>query len=119
MGNDGTYEYSTHEDRDDTSIVISLDPSWRRWQRVPLANRGLNRAAGRTDKVTELITGTDDKRSEAAGRQFHEMDGNDTPRSLDSELLEESSRDDRVIAEESVRVDESSAEETHHDDHEA
>lgn len=56
----------------------------QRSQRKPLTEARFNgRTCGR-NQVAELVAGTDDESSEATWRQFHEMNRNDTPGTLDT-----------------------------------
>lgn len=78
-------ECTSHENRDNGSVLVPLDGlavfvDW--WEREALANPGFDGRACRRDQVAELVRRSDHEGSEAAGTQFHEMDGNHTPGSV-------------------------------------
>jgi hypothetical protein len=106
---------ASKEDTDDLSVVVALSLVKRR-QRELLADLGFNGGTCAGCKVAKLVSGTDNKGSESARRQLHEMDGDDTPSTLDAELLEESSCDDGLGRGEGVGVKEGTTDDASHDD---
>ena len=107
--------HAAEEDTDDLSVVVPLNLTSRR-QRELLTDLGLNGRTCTGSKVAELVSSSDDEGSEGAGRQLHEMDGNDTPSTLDTELLEDGSCHDSLGRGEGVRVEQCTANDASHND---
>lgn len=57
--------------------------------------------------------------AEGAGRELHQVDGDDAPGTLDAELLEEGGGDDGCAAGEGVGIEQDAADEGDDDDGEA
>ena len=109
---------AAHEDADDDAVLIALGLALG-WEGEAFANRRFDGRGGGGDEIAELIRGPDDEGAEGAGRQLHEVDGNDTPGALHAELLEEGCRDDALATDEGVRVQKGAAENGDDDDGEA
>lgn len=106
---------TAHEDADDNTILVPLDLALG-WEREAFAHGGFDGRGGRGDEVAELIGSADDEGAEGAGRQFHEMDGDDAPGALHAELLEEGGRDDGLATGEGVWVQKRATEDGDDDD---
>lgn len=109
---------TAHEDADDDTVFVALGLALG-WEREAFSNGGFDGRRGRGDEVAELIGSTDDKGAEGAGRQLHEMDGDDTPSALHAELLEEGGRDDALATDEGVWVQKGATKNGDDDDGEA
>lgn len=109
-----TYHFAVSVSLDVRSIILDLVR-----QREALANGSLDSRTSRRDEVTQLVRSAHDEGSQAARAQLHQMDGDHTPSSLNAELLEESRSHDPLVADERVRVQQSSTNDGYEDDAEA
>lgn len=110
---------ATHEDANDLAVLVPLDALFRGRQREALPETGLDGGRGRRDEVAELVGGADDKGAKGAGRQLHEVDGDDAPGALDAELLEKGGGHDGLVADEAVGVQQGAANDAAEHDAEA
>ncbi|KAJ8525015.1 hypothetical protein ON010_g16101 [Phytophthora cinnamomi] len=108
-----------HEDADDLSVLVAARALRGGRKRVVLAETRLDRRRSGRDEVTQLVGSSDDERAVRRGRQLHEMDRDDAPRSLDAELLEEGGDHDLGVVRVAVRVQQRRADAGHDDDAEA
>jgi len=113
--NDDVGVDTSHEDADDLSVLVALGLAFW-WERESLADGGLDGGGGGRNQVTELVRGTDDESSERSWRQFHEMNWNDSPSTLHTELLEECGGNDSFAGGKGVRVEKSTTDDTNDDD---
>lgn len=112
---DNVCVHSTEEDANDLSVLVAVNLALGREGEL-LSNGGLDSRTGARGQVTELVRGTDDESSERAGRQLHQVDGDDSPCALDTELFEEGGGDDGGGAGIGVWVEKSTADDTDEDD---
>lgn len=106
---------TAHEDADDDTVLVTLGLALG-GKGETFADGGFDGRGGGRDEVAELIRGPDDEGAEGAGRQFHEMDGDDAPGTLHAELLKKGGRDDALVRDESVWVQKRTTEDTDGDD---
>lgn len=107
---------AAHENADDGAVVVSLGARGRRRKRESLADGRFNRRTRRRNQVAQLVSSTDDKGPEGTRGQFHQVDGNDSPRTLHTELLEESGRNDTVVGHEGIRIEQCATDDANADD---
>lgn len=108
----------TQKDADDQSVVVASGLALR-WQREALTNGGFDGRRCRGNQVSELVGSTDDEGTEGTWGQLHKVNWNNTPGTLDAELLEEGGGDDGLAGGEGVWVEESTTNDGDNDDTEA
>lgn len=115
----GVAEHTPHEDADDLAVIKAFGRirGWR--QREALTDGRLDGGTGRRHKVAKLVGGTDSEGSDRTRRQLHQMNRDDTPGTLHTELLEESSCHDLVGGDISVWVQQGSSNNADYDNREA
>jgi hypothetical protein len=106
--------HTAHENANHETVLVPLRLSLGR-QRELLANRRFNGGTRTAHKITELVTRADNKRPETTRGEFHEVNGNNAPRALDAELLEECGGNDAFVGDECVWVEQCAAEDAHAD----
>ena len=116
--------HRAHEDTNNLAIIVAglflagLGIDQGR-ERVPFAELGFDRRGRRRCEVAELIGCSDHERSQAAGRELHQVDWDDAPSALHAELLEEGGGDHFMGARECVGVEQGAANDGYEDDHKA
>lgn len=111
--------HASHEDADNFAIVVTFGAGlgWR--QGESFTNGWFDGWWGRWDQVTQLISSTDSEGTNGSGSQLHQVNGNHTPSTLYTELFEESRRHDGFVADEVVRVEESTTDDGDNDNRES
>ena len=110
---------TAHENSNDLAIVVPWGSVRSGGERELLANARLDGRRSRRHKVTQLVGSTNHKSSESSGRQLHQVDGNYTPSTLDTELLEKRGGHNSIITDKTVGVQKSTTNNAAADDGEA
>jgi hypothetical protein len=80
--------HASHKDTHDQSVLIPRD-IFQRGQRETITEGGLDGRRSRGGQIPELVRSTDDESAERSRAQLHQVDRDNAPRALDTELLEE------------------------------
>jgi hypothetical protein len=87
--------HTSHKDADNLAVVVPFRHSLGGRQRKALADGGFNGSTSRGDEISELVRCTDHERPDGTRSQLHQVDGNDPPGALYTELFEEGRCHDR------------------------
>lgn len=96
--------HAAQEDANHLAVLVALRAVGLGGQRELAADGRLDGGRGGRDKIAKLIGGAHDEGAEGARAELHEVDGDDAPRALDAELLEEGGGNDGVRRGECVGV---------------
>jgi hypothetical protein len=100
-----THENTSHEDRNDFSIYVARYPCLSRGKRKSLSDGGFDGGTGTANKIAQLITRANHKRSKTGGAELHEMNRDHAPCALDGKLLKKGSSNNAFILEEAIRIE--------------
>ena len=116
---DGIGKDTPHEDTDHFSVLVAMLSLVGRGKGEALANRRFDGGTGRRHEVSQLVGCADSKSTDGAGREFHQVDGDDTPGTLHHELLEEGGGNHLVVGDKGVGVEQSPTDDRDRDDRES
>ena len=106
---------STHQDGDYLAVIITLRLAvWRQWELD--RGSGFDGGGSAGNEIAELIGRADEKGRQSGWAELDQMRRNDSPSSLNAEKLEEGGRDDAVVCQEAVRVQNRPSDDAGHDE---
>lgn len=111
--------HTAHENADDLAVLVPMRDRLGGRQRKALTDGRFNGRTGGGDEIAELVRGTNNKRPDRTRSQLHQMNRNDSPGALDTELFEESRRHDRARGNVRVWVQKSATDDADSNDREA
>jgi hypothetical protein len=106
---------TTHEDAHDETVIVARSLAY--WRKREAGTGGsFDGGGGRGNEVSELVGRPNHESAEGSRGEFHQVDRDDAPGTLDAELLEEGCGDDGVAGHEGVGVEKGASDDADEDD---